>query len=264
MRSGWLVGLIGMVALSSMARAQPSAPVVVGPRPAPALGSATDAPDPATDAPVPDATTAPSPPPPVATAPGLTPPSGVPMAAPILGASMGAPGTLPAYRYYSPYAAYPPPSDELMYEPSYRWQLVLVDIGSVALMFSGSDAGVTGGLAAYTFLAPTIHLAHDEGWRAAGSLGLRLGMPVLGALAGIMIGASRSPSGCSGDFDCDDSDTVALDLVIGALAGMAAAMLIDDVIIAKPRLTHKHSSLVVAPRVNVTPQQTTFGLAGSF
>jgi hypothetical protein len=246
MRSGWLVGLIGMVTLSSVARAQPGSPVVVGP--------------------VPDATTAPSPPAPVATAPGLTPPSGVPMAAPILDARMGAAtaGTMPAYRYYSPYAAYPPPSEELVYEPSYRWQLALVDIGSVVLLFSGSDAGVTGGLAAYTFLAPTIHLAHDEGWRAAGSLGLRLGMPVLGALAGIMIGAAQKPSGCDDGFDCDSEDAVFVGLALGALAGMAVAMVIDDVIIAKPRLTHKHTSLVVAPRVNVTPQQTTFGLAGSF
>ncbi|HEX4420796.1 MAG TPA: hypothetical protein VH165_22930 [Kofleriaceae bacterium] len=245
------------MALSSVANAQPS-PLVVGPQPAPGVEP--------TAGPVPDATTAPSPPASVATAPGLTPPSGVPMAAQTLGANLGAatPGTLPAYRYYSPYATYPPPSDELVYEPSYRWQLALVDIGSVLLLFSGTDAGVTGGFAAYTFLAPTIHLAHDEGWRAAGSLGLRLGMPVLGALTGFALVSSQTRNDCSGDYDCDDTESLVTGAVVGALAGMAVAMVIDDFVIAKPRLTHKHSSLVVVPRVNVAPQQTTFGLAGSF
>jgi hypothetical protein len=242
MRSGWLVGLFGMVALSSVARAQPSAPV-------------------------PDVTTAPSSPPPVATAPGLTPPSGVPMVAPSLGANLGVAtaGTLPADRYYSPYAAYPPPGDELVYEPSYRAVLALADLGSVGLMFSGSNAGLLGGLAAYTFLAPTIHLAHDEGLRAAGSFGLRFGAPMLGALIGYALLGPLTKTGCGGGYDdCDDSDGRVTGALLGAIAGMVAAMVIDDVVIARPRLTHKHSSLVVAPRVNVTPQQTTVGLAGSF
>jgi hypothetical protein len=263
MQSGWLVGLFGMVALSSVARAQPNAPVVVAPQPAPALGSA-DAPESATDAPVPDVTTAPAP---VATAPRLTPPSGAAMAAPSLGAKLGAAtaGTLPADRYYSPYAAYPPPGDELVYEPSYRGLLALADLGSVGLILSGTGAGFTGGLAAYTFLAPTIHLAHDEGLRAASSFGLRLGAPVVGALVGYILLGSLTKSGCGSSYDdCDDSDGRVAGALLGAMAGMVAAMVIDDFVIARPRLTHKHSSLVVAPRVNVMPQQTTFGLAGSF
>ncbi|HEX4420795.1 MAG TPA: hypothetical protein VH165_22925 [Kofleriaceae bacterium] len=232
----------------------------------PALGSASDAPEPATGAPVPSATTAPNQPSPVATAPGLTPPSGAAMAAQALGANLGAApaGTLPAYRYYSPYAAYPPPSDEQVYEPSYRWQLAMADIGSVLLMFTGSAAGVTGGLAAYTFVAPTIHLAHDEGLRATGSFGLRLGAPVLGALAMYALFGALTPTGCRGYDDCGGTDGRIDGALLGALAGMAAAMVIDDFAIARPRLTHKHTSLVVAPRVNVTPQQTTLGLAGSF
>ncbi|HEX4420797.1 MAG TPA: hypothetical protein VH165_22935 [Kofleriaceae bacterium] len=248
-----------------MANAQPSPPVV-GPQTAPAVGSATDVPEPATEAPVPNTTTSPSPPAPVTTAPGLTPPSSVPIAARSRGANLAAatPGTLPAYRDASPYAAYPPPGDEPVYQPSYRWQLAMADLGTVALMFSGSDAGLLGGVMAYTLVAPTIHLAHDEGSRAAGSLGLRVGLPLLGALAGAVLIRPISGPSQSGCFDCGGDDTTFAGAAVGVLAGMATAMVIDDLVLGRPRVTHKHTSFVVAPRVSVAPQQTTFGLAGSF
>jgi hypothetical protein len=107
-------------------------------------------------------------------------------------------------------------------------------------------------LATYAIGAPMVHLLHNRGSRAAASLALRLGAPlVLGfAAAGIATNAGTSST--------DGSAAAAL---LGGMLGVIAASVIDAAVLAKgdplPASTHL---TVTAPRDG----GMTFGLAGSF
>src|SRR5262245_28032378 len=70
----------------------------------------------------------------------------------------------------------------------YGWQLMIADAASVTLIFgsaaiqaySGSDiddAWLAVPLATWAAAPAVIHLGHGEGWSAAGSVGLRVGLP---------------------------------------------------------------------------------------
>lgn len=125
----------------------------------------------------------------------------------------------------------PRPIYALTAEPSYRGHLILADLGAVAflpLAATTHEHLAIGWVAGYVLGAPIVHLAHGNGGRAAASLGLRVGVPALGALIGFAIAESDSDSEC-GNLGCV-LNGVAMGAG-GAVVGMAAAVLIDWVVL---------------------------------
>jgi hypothetical protein len=236
MRIAWLLGCMVMV---STARAQPAPP------------------DPPPDgAPPVPADAAPAPPtaPPslLAPAPPAAPPVSVPVraavplpAAPLLTPSetSAAPGTT------SPQASEP----EVEYE-HYGWQLVIADAVGTALLINGNGKP---GLAVYALAGPLIHGAHEQGGRAAASLVLRLGLPVVSAWAW----AASASSGCArNDDDCETEGAAALGLVLGVVA----AMLIDDAVLAHAARPKRTAGATWVPQLAATPQRVTLGVLARF
>jgi hypothetical protein len=112
----------------------------------------------------------------------------------------------------------------------YGWQILLADASAVSLALlagvaaeldhTGDDtAGVPfglGALATYLLGGPVIHVAHDRVGAGLGSLGLRLGLP----LVGFGVGAAAA-QGCDG-FLCEAGGAA-----LGGLVGIGAAIAID-------------------------------------
>ena len=73
----------------------------------------------------------------------------------------------------------------------YGWQLLVTDGASVAVFTAGASAGSTSPvmvrLAGYLVGAPIVHLAHGRPGAAAGSLGLRALLPILGVYVGAAV-----------------------------------------------------------------------------
>jgi hypothetical protein len=118
----------------------------------------------------------------------------------------------------------------------YGWQTLGFDgallVGTIAAGELSRGGGAFEELAwvpAVAFLlgGPSIHLIHEEPWRALGSLGLRTGLPVLGGLFGRGFLASCPPP--DGDYgSCGLGE-----LAVGVATGMLAATLIDGFALAR-------------------------------
>ncbi|HEY0195439.1 MAG TPA: hypothetical protein VGC42_30195 [Kofleriaceae bacterium] len=162
----------------------------------------------------------------------------------------------PSYASYTP----PPPAPEpqLVREPDYRWQLVVSDLGVIGMLASARESGVELGLLTYAFAAPIIHEANADGTRALSSLGLRLGLPLAGALT--MGFVAKAVGTCGGAY-CDSDDGPVASMLVGALVGMAAAIVIDDVYIGRPRTIESRG---ISLSASVDKSRTTVGLAGRF
>lgn len=98
----------------------------------------------------------------------------------------------------------------------YGWQIILADLSTVgaALGTQSGELGVSG----YFALPPMVHLGNGEAARAAGSVGLRLALPVLLA--------NGMSSGKSDGFD---------DFVTGLWAGAVLASALDVAVLAWSR-----------------------------
>jgi hypothetical protein len=109
--------------------------------------------------------------------------------------------------------------------------------------------------ATLAFGGPIVHLVHGENRKAAISLGLRLGLPVLGGVLGYW-----SAGDC--DLDCSDVHGV-FEAAGGVILGTVAASLIDIIVVARtPRKRVETTSW--APLLNVSDSQVTAGVAGWF
>ena len=117
-------------------------------------------------------------------------------------------------------------------EPSYRSQTVIADGIAMGLLVIGvktnNEAIGYLSLGTYAGGAPLVHLAHHRPGRAAASLGLRVGLPILGGILGDKLGNQHR---CSGDV-CDVDERGVL-IALGLLGGMAGAMVIDTAFLAK-------------------------------
>lgn len=142
----------------------------------------------------------------------------------------------------------------------YGWQTLVADgasltafAGAMALYrpSSGATQDLSAGLlvlgaSGYVLGAPALHLAHDAPWRAAGSLGLRLGLPGAGLLAGLAL-APR----CSGSLRCLDEGLEAG--AVGTLLGVVGAIVVDAATLAFEPAAKAPGPLrawTVAPRVD--------------
>jgi len=141
----------------------------------------------------------------------------------------------------------PPPAAERAW---YGWQILAIDALSLgALYIASTDRADFMGYVGVTGLAvsgPIIHAVHDRPGRAVGSLVLRPGLTIGGALAGYY------SVGTCHDYDC------LAGFVVGGFLGGVSAEVIDSFVLAwEPRVP-------VTPVVTPTSGGATVGLAGAF
>lgn len=119
----------------------------------------------------------------------------------------------------------------------YRMALLAIDVVAVSATVAGllmsengrEDTGgylIVGGLGAYAFGSPIVHLAHGQPKRSIWSLGLRVGVPIIGFL----IGYSAATQCGANDAVCYTGLIFGGSLLFG---GPVAAMILDDGFIGK-------------------------------
>ena len=129
----------------------------------------------------------------------------------------------------------------------YGWQIVLADLGTLAIAAATRQPGVGVGL---VVTGPIAHLAHGHGGRAVGSLLLRGLLPVGGAALGY------SAEGCQGgEFLCGAGG-----IIIGGLVGAIAAEAIDLGTLANDETPVQ----TIVPVVSIHPNDIVVGFARGF
>ena len=122
----------------------------------------------------------------------------------------------------------------------------------------GTNLLVASGVAVYFLGGPAIHWAHGHGRKGLGSLGLRVGLPLGGLIAGALLGSVACGS--------SDSEFVPCPAVIGALGflgGAVAAPIVDAAVVAREPVTEPTGSQLQAAFVP-SGGGGTFVLAGRF
>jgi len=159
----------------------------------------------------------------------------------------------------------------------YGWQTLLADAGVIALWSAayavdeakygssspqsydvGTNLLVASGVAVYFLGGPAIHWAHGHGRKGLGSLGLRVGLPLGGLIAGALLGSVACGS--------SDNEFVPCPVVIGALGflgGAVAAPVVDAAVVAREPVTEPTGSQLQAAFVP-SGGGGTFVLAGRF
>ena len=99
----------------------------------------------------------------------------------------------------------------------YGWQTLIVDGGSIL------TAPIGVGVVGYVIGAPIVHGVHGRWTTAAGSLGLRIALPLTGAMIGQAVLCEGS---CKGDF-------AGIPLFIGGAVGVGTAIAIDAAVLAR-------------------------------
>jgi hypothetical protein len=147
----------------------------------------------------------------------------------------------------------------------YGWQNLGMDAASLGLFFAGAyydGDGATAlglaGLGGYLFGSPVVHALHGHTGRAAGSLAMRVGVPL--ALYGITWAVEDHPD-CSNDggWFCG-LDAALMPIFVGAL-GAGAVMIADDFGLAYDQ---KPVGPSWTPTVSAGHGGMTFGIAGTF
>jgi hypothetical protein len=150
----------------------------------------------------------------------------------------------------------------------YGWQTLAADGASFGMLTaavvlsnqsggqSKNDAGALlwFGALGYELGPGIIHFIHKNPGRGFASMGLRLGMP----LAGAILGASAA-SGCRG-FGCEEGGAG-----LGILLGMGGAIALDAAVLAydDPRKPGRHDvGLRLTPLMTVTRQKAWLGFGG--
>jgi len=112
-----------------------------------------------------------------------------------------------------------------------------------------SEVLVYTALGGYVIAAPAIHFAHGNPGRAMGSLGIRVGLPL------VLGGATYEASACSGEF-------CAVGAVFFGTLGALGAMAIDAAVFAYEPASGDARRL--APVIALNPGMTYFGARGAF
>jgi hypothetical protein len=145
----------------------------------------------------------------------------------------------------------------------YGWEILAADAASllVSVIGSGADRSDSGafafvGLFGYVAAPPVVHLFHHQSGRALASMGMRLGLPVLGVVVGV-----AASSGCEddGEFDFCQLGWGAVGLLVGT-----ASAIVTDVALAREPVPRASAGLQLIPQVLVSEREARIGLAGSF
>ena len=159
----------------------------------------------------------------------------------------------------------------------YGWQTLMADAGVIALWSAayavdeakygssskqgyelGTNLLVASGVAVYFLGGPAIHWAHGHGRKGLGSLGLRVGLPLGGLIAGALLGSVACGSSDSEFIPCP-----AVVGVLGFLGGAVAAPVVDAAVVAREPVTPPTGSQLQAAFVP-SGGGGTFVLAGRF
>lgn len=272
--------VLGLLAATSSAFAQGAAPP--GPPPAPppppsASASAPAAPSPdastaPTPAPPPDASAAPTPAPPPPPPPGATPEGPVPTgnaAQPLPPPPAAPPGATPYPQPY-PYNGAPPPGGfalppgqppppgwtfetgpKKMTRRWYGWQTLIGVLASDLLLVAGAGTPVSyvGGMG-HMLTGPIVHWAHGHVGQGFISLGLNVGLPLGGALVGILIYSGGSSSSSGENWD------VIIGAAMGTVLGAIVAPVIDIAALSTeevPAKEKKGAQLLLPTSIGVLP-----------
>ena len=151
------------------------------------------------------------------------------------------------------------PSDESVV-PSYRGSTLASDgvaVGALAIgVAARADFMAVLGLATYVVGAPAMHLTNQRYGRAAASVAMRVGLPLLGAVIGDSLPRDCGPSG-----DCMGPPAA---LFLGLAAGGIAAMAIDTIFLAKGDPHPSQPQLAWRPVAGTTRDGLAIGIAGQF
>jgi hypothetical protein len=177
-----------------------------------------------------------------------------------------------------PAAPRPPPARVAKPKPSappqiewYVWQTMASDLTAISLLAlssgienkhkNASTLAALAGVGFYVFGAPLVHAANGQVGKGFGSLGLRVGAPVVGVLGGLATGAAACPDERPGEANthiCPIGHAA-----LGFLLGSVTAMLVDASVLAKKEVLAR-PAVSFAPFVVPTSGGSSFGLAGSF
>ena len=169
------------------------------------------------------------------------------------------------------------PSEQTVDGEWYGWQTLIADGAALTLFVGGaalSDTGSGGRTAAILPLAlggsafflgtPTIHATHGNWGTAAGSLGLRVALPLLGTEIGA--GIDR----CGVGYDESELCPVG-GMAFGALIGLGTAMGIDAALLSYEHASTPASNSAPAPvTISAMPyafadrNRAVLGLSGTF
>jgi hypothetical protein len=146
----------------------------------------------------------------------------------------------------------------------YGWQTLSVDGASLGLALvssaiyssrgSSNDASAALGLAAglgFSFGSGIVHFVHRNPGRGFASFGLRLGMPIAGAIVGAAV-----TSGCDG-YLCEKDGTG-----IGALIGAGGAVALDAALFAYDDRKPVPREATLSPLFVLTPGRALLGVGG--
>lgn len=119
----------------------------------------------------------------------------------------------------------------------YGWQTLLADAAATTVLLlptKGSASDVSGAIGAGLFVlgAPALHLLHGRGVVALGDAGLRLVLPLIGAL----VGAAVATNSFEGPID-------------GLLVGMGCASVIDAALLAYARVRVEPDAVARGPHL---------------
>lgn len=125
----------------------------------------------------------------------------------------------------------------------YGWQVMMADAASVTSVHLGleqrSEELALLGVGGYFFGGPLVHWAHGHVGKGFGSLGIRVGAPIAGAMIGEWEGLALG--------------------FVGAWVIDAAALAHENVEEERPK-----SGWQLAPVASITPKQSLFGVSGAF
>lgn len=170
----------------------------------------------------------------------------------------------------------PPPGDRFFSEPprparTWYGAYTLAVTGStlvagIGASFAGSpEVGLPLAVGGLLLSGPIVHWAHGEGNRGFLALGINVGGPLLGGLAGWGVTCAIA--------DCDGGGDIFAFVVgggIGAAAGLIAAVVIDVSVLSysQPARSTARRRLrpgfTVAPDLQLAGDRTTLGLVGTF
>lgn len=140
----------------------------------------------------------------------------------------------------------------------YGWQTLLTDGAALTFLFavatadraSTEEAFVAASVGTYLLGGPIVHAGHGNWGRAVGSLGLRVGAPMLGA------GVGSALEDCSGGDFCGLAGAV-----FGGAVGLLAAVTIDSAAIARDPV---RETAPIVPVVRTGKNGTWVGVSGRF
>jgi len=154
----------------------------------------------------------------------------------------------------------------------YGFELAAADAAALTITAVAStsrgDRGAIASVSLFTF-APLVHLAHGNRHGAETSLGLRLALPAIGAVAGLVGGAAiqHASTTCAAE-PCEPADGLAtgafVGMGIGTLAGMGAAMVIDYAFLGKKRVEIGPEHAAWSPVVSASQHGVSLGVTGTF